>query len=74
MSDPQVTIYLTPVDAELFKKFQKHHELFKLLVLNGVFDQKSAGIVLNFDAEGNIGTIERHDILYSKRAEKQALS
>lgn len=61
------TIFLTPIDAELFLKFQKHHEMFKLLVESGVFDNKNANIMLNFDKDGNIGSIERHDILYSLR-------
>lgn len=68
--EKRVTIFLTPIDAELFIKFQKHHTLFKLLVEKGVFDYKNANIMLNFDNEGNIGSIERHDILYSARHEK----
>lgn len=63
----EVNIFLTPLDAELFKKFQKHHQLFKLLVEQGVFDNKNANIMINFDVNGEIGSIERHDILYSKR-------
>lgn len=55
------------MDAELFKKFQKHHELFRLLIERGVFDQKNANIMLNFDAFGNLGSIERRDFLYTKR-------
>lgn len=66
----EVTVFLTPIDAELFKKFQKHHALFKLLIEKGVFDQANANIMLNFDASGTLGSIERHDILYSTRAEK----
>lgn len=65
-----ITVFLTPIDAELFIKFQKHHELFKLLVDSTVFDNKNANIMLNFDNEGNIGSIERHDILYSQRHKK----
>jgi len=64
------TIFLTPIDAELFIKFQKHHELFELLLENGVFENKNANIMLNFDADGNIGSIERHDFLYSARHKK----
>ncbi len=64
------TIFLAPIEAELFIKFQKHHELFKLLVESKVFDYKNANIMLNFDANGNIGSIERHDILYSARHDK----
>lgn len=63
----QVTIFLTPIDAELFKKFQKHHTLFKLLVERGVFDQANASVMLNFDEHGEISTIQRQDFLYSAR-------
>lgn len=66
----EVTIFLKPVEAELFVKFQKHHKLFALLVEKGVFDNKNANIMLNFDKNGDIGSIERHDILYSARHEK----
>lgn len=65
----EVTIFLTPVDAELFVKFQKHHALFKLLVEHKVFDHKNANVMLNFDKDGNIASIERHDFLYSARHE-----
>lgn len=63
----EITIFLTLPESELFKKFQKHHTLFKLLVEAGVFDNKNSNVMLNFDAEGNIGSIERHDFLYSAR-------
>jgi hypothetical protein len=65
--EPEVTIFLTPIDAELFKKFQKHHALFKLLVEQGVFEVRNGGVVLNFDHSGEITTIERHDLLYTTR-------
>lgn len=65
----ETKIFLTPIEAELFVKFQKHHKLFKLLVEQGVFDNKNANIMLNFDAEGNIGSVERHDFLYTRRNE-----
>lgn len=68
------TIFLAPLDAELFIKFQKHHELFKLLVEKGVFDNHNANIMLNFDKDGNIGSIERHDILYSARHSLSTIS
>lgn len=63
----EITLFITPIEAELWKKFQKHHELFKLLVEKGVFENKNANIMLNFDKDGNIGSIERHDFLYSAR-------
>lgn len=67
IEQPTVPVYMTAIDVELFKKFQKHHKLFKLLVERGVFDQKNANIMLNFDANGTLASIERHDFLYSSR-------
>jgi len=67
---PTTIIYLTPIDAELFVKFQKYHQLFQLLVDKGVFNQKNGNVLLNFGPNGEISSIERHDILYSARHEK----
>lgn len=62
-----VTILLTPIDAERFKQFQKNYDLFNLLVSKGVFEQKNATIALNFDYLGQLQTIERHDFLFNTR-------
>ena len=69
MDPKEITIFITPIEAELWLKFQKHHQLFKLLTETGVFDQKNANIMLNFDKDGNLGSVERHDFLYSRRNE-----
>lgn len=64
----EITIFLTPQDVELFKQFQKYHELFNLMVEKRVFDQKGAAITLHFDPQGTLKTIQRADILYSSVA------
>lgn len=63
-NNEDITIFLTPIDAERFKDFQRYYELFNFLLDKKVFEQKGASIVLNFDHLGNIGSITRSDVLY----------
>lgn len=60
-------VELTPDEAELFKKFMEHHDLFLLLLKRGVFDQKNASVVLNFDHQGILQNIQRQDFLFSRK-------
>ena len=62
-----VTLILTTPEAMMFREFQKDHELFYLLKKQGVFEQKNASVILNFDSQGLLQTIQRQDFLYSKR-------
>jgi len=64
-----ITLILTGAEAELFKEFQRHHELFTLLRERKVFDQKSSAVTLHFDEQGTLQTIQRADFLYSRRHE-----
>ena len=54
------TIYLNPVDVEVFKNFQKHHALIGLLDSIGAFDIKSGSVTIHFDSLGNIGSVDKH--------------
>ena len=62
-----ITIQITTPEAVLFRDFQKDHDLFYLLKSRGVFDQKNASVILNFDSNGTLQTIQRQDFMYSKR-------
>jgi len=57
-------VYLSLIDAERFKSFLKHYDTFTFLLQRKVFEQKAAGITINFDANGVIGSITRADVLY----------
>jgi len=59
-----VTVILTPTTAEKYKLFLEHYDTFCFLLDRKVFDQKAAGITINFDATGRIGSITRNDVLY----------
>ncbi len=67
MPDPQITIFLTPPDAELFKSYQEFHQTFALLCKSGVFDIKSGSATIHFDNLGVIQKVERHDVILDKR-------
>ena len=62
-----ITIQITTPEAIMFRDYQKDHELFNLLKSRGVFDQKNASIILNFDSNGLLQNIQRQDFIYSKR-------
>ncbi len=62
-----IAVYLTHMEAEKFKEFQKHHDTFVLLFDKGVFDIRNGSATLNFDAFGSLNTIQRSDILYNSR-------
>ena len=63
----EVTIILTTPEAIMFKDFQQFHETFALLVKSGAFDIKNGSFTCHLDAQGNIQTIKRDDVLYDSR-------
>lgn len=67
MPNKTIPIYVIDEDAKKFILFQQHFELFSTLLAAGVFVQKNAQIVLNFDNNGVLQVIERKDRLYSRR-------
>ncbi len=65
MPEPQITIFLTPPDAELFRSYQQFHATFALLVKQGVFDIKYGKAVLNF-SNGELQTITKEETVWHK--------
>lgn len=63
----EVTIFLPPLEAELFKQFQQYHQMFVLLQQYGVFSIRNGTATLHFDSQGIIQKIERHDSLFDSR-------
>lgn len=58
-----ITIILTPVDAELFKKFQEHHEIFHLMQIKGLFDIQFGKGILHFNS-GKLKKITKEEDVY----------
>ncbi len=67
MKNDNIKVYLTTMEAEKFKEFQKYHDTFILLFEKGIFDIRNGSAILNFDAFGTITTIHRNDVLYNHR-------
>jgi len=62
-----VTLILEPIDVNKWKLFQQYYDPFTVIVNAGVFSIKNGNAVLHFDNLGTLQTIERGDILYSKK-------
>ena len=60
----EITIFLTPPEALLFKDFQEYHNTFTLMCQKGVFAIKNGSCQIHFDSKGTIRKIERHDSLF----------
>lgn len=61
-----MTIDLTEKEARMFRKYMEHHDDFQLLYEAGVWDIRSGGAYLNFDADGTLSEIKRNDVLYKR--------
>jgi len=60
----QVTIFLTPVEAELFKSFREHQTDFMILKSNGIFDLKNGSMTIHKDEKGLVRKIETNQVLF----------
>ena len=57
-------IYLKDDDIAMFVEFQKHYDRFKILSDNGLFSMKNGKAIINFDQNGQIGSISMDFIRY----------
>jgi len=71
MEIEKIAIYIPDEEAKKFILFQKHYNLFCLLLEKGVFEQKSGSVSLNFDYNGVLQTIQRSDFLYSRKFDEK---
>lgn len=68
MDNPKIIdIYIPDEDAQKFILFKKYFDVFSILLEKGVFNQKSASVHLNFDHLGTLQTIQREDMMYSRK-------
>lgn len=67
----EVNIILPELEAKKWILFQEYYDAFSLMVDKGVFGIKNGSVSLHFDHLGNLQMIQRADILYSKRFDKQ---
>ena len=58
-------IEITIADQDMFLRFQKYHDLFKMLETKGVFDIQYGKATLNF-AHGELQNVVKEEIIYKK--------
>jgi len=66
--ETKIPVFMPDEEVKQFLIFQKHFEPISLLVNNGVFEQKNATILLDFDKDGVLKSVRRQDFLFSARA------
>jgi len=60
----EVTIFLTPIDVELFRSFREHQTDFMVLLDNGVFSMKNGSLTIHYDDKGLVRKIESNQIKF----------
>ena len=61
----ETTIILDNEEAELFKSFQRHHDLFKHLEEKEAFSVKFGKVILNIDF-GQVQNIVKEEIVWKR--------
>jgi len=61
-----INIELTEQDAQQFRDFQQHYDLFTVLNNSGVFDIRNGTALLNFDSTGTLSDIDCNFKLYKR--------
>lgn len=61
----KIDIYIPNEEAQQFLLFKQNYEKFVILLSSGVFNQKNATILLDFDSSGELRGIRRQDSLYT---------
>lgn len=67
MKDDPITIFVEPLDVSKWKIFQQYYDSFTIMVDYGVFDVKNGAVSMHFDSQGVLQTIQRSDMLFSRR-------
>ena len=63
----EVAVYLLETEAEKWRLFQAHYESFSIMVENGIFSVRNGSVALHFDHQGTLQTIQRADVMYSRK-------
>lgn len=64
---PAIPVYVADEDVEKFIVFQQYYEPFQIMLKHGVFGQKNATVLLDFDKMGVLRSIRRNDFLYTTK-------
>jgi len=63
----QIAVYVADQEAAKFLLFQEHFEPFSIMLDADLFSIRNGSATLHFDNNGTLQTINRSDVLYSRR-------
>lgn len=63
----KIAVYIPDQEAAQFLLFQEHFEPFSIMIDAEIFAIRNGSATLHFDSNGTLQTINRSDVLYSKR-------
>lgn len=69
MEPTNITIFATDEVARKFVLFQKYFEPISVLIDKRALEQKNCAVTMHFDQNGILQTVQRADVLYSRRHE-----
>lgn len=61
-----VSIDLTPEDAEKFKQFCQYYDVFNTLLKSGVFTTKNGEVLIRFNHQSDLMSVNMHIEAYNK--------
>jgi len=63
----KIAVYIPDSEAQKFLLFQEYFEPFSIMIESDVFSIRNGSAILHFDSNGTLQTINRADVLYSRR-------
>lgn len=63
----KIAVYIPDQEATQFLLFQEHFEPFSIMLDADLFSIRNGSATLHFDSNGTLQTINRSDVLYSRR-------
>lgn len=62
--EEKLPVFLTREQAALFVLFCKNYDKIGFLISKGIFDVKHGSVMINFDSNNNIGSVEVRQMMY----------
>lgn len=61
-----IILELTKEDAEMFKRFRQHQDLFETLLDNGIDKMNNGDMVLSFRPDGTLARIKIEQVVHKR--------
>ncbi len=67
-----MTLTLTDTEAESFRRWREHQDVFEVLLAHGIFDIRNGSAELHFNSLGQLASLDAHVKLF--RAPKTGIT